>query len=252
MARRTPAAAIRDVPVRATGRRPKRSPAFPAGATFHYTNIAFGLLGEVVARLTVKPWFEAVRSRVLDPLGMTRTTYLPEQPAAQGYSVHHFAGTLGYVRGVRERHDLNHRIMGPLFPPDDLWQTDPDECCAMRKVEPLARALVGKQAWVTGLRRVEASTRAKAPIVDRYELEPGRFIVKVNPVADWTRGDAWAYLEEHGLPHSPLYDLGYASIGCAPCTRIRLPGEPERAGRWAGLAKWECGIQEREAPPAPG
>jgi phosphoadenosine phosphosulfate reductase len=66
-------------------------------------------------------------------------------------------------------------------------------------------------------------------------------------VVNWTRGDAWAYLEAHGLPHNPLYDLGYASIGCAPCTRTRFVGEPERAGRWAGLSKWECGIHEREA-----
>ena len=86
-----------------------------------------------------------------------------------------------------------------------------------------------------------------APFVEQYELEPGRTIVKVNPVAAWTRRDTWAYLKEHDLPHNPLYDLGYASIGCAPCTRLRFAGEPERAGRWAGLSKWECGIHEREA-----
>jgi phosphoadenosine phosphosulfate reductase len=74
-------------------------------------------------------------------------------------------------------------------------------------------------------------------------------IVKVNPVAAWTRRDTWAYLREHDLPHNPLYDLGYASIGCAPCTRLRFDGEPERAGRWAGLSKWECGIHEREGAP---
>ena len=92
-------------------------PAFPAGATFHYTNIAFGLLGEVVARLTGRPWFEAVRSRVLDPLGMTRTTYLPEQPAAQGYSVHHFAGTLD----EEPVHDA-----GAMAPAGQVWSTVED------------------------------------------------------------------------------------------------------------------------------
>jgi len=73
--------------------------------------------------------------------------------------------------------------------------------------------------------------------------------VKVNPMAAWTRAQVWAYLDEHDLPHNPLYDLGYASIGCAPCTRPRFAGEPERAGRWAGLSKWECGIQQREDAP---
>jgi phosphoadenosine phosphosulfate reductase len=108
-------------------------------------------------------------------------------------------------------------------------------------------ALRGLDAWITAFRRDSSPTRAGAPIVDRYELEPGRFIVKVNPMANWTRGDSWAYLKEHALPHNPLYDLGYASIGCAPCTRTRFVGEPERAGRWAGLSKWECGIHQREA-----
>src|SRR5581483_3152199 len=88
---------------------------------------------------------------------------------------------------------------------------------------------------------------ARAPIVDQYELEPGRFIVKVNTVATWTGRDTRAYLKANDLPHNPLYDLGYASIGCAPCTRMPFPGEPERAGRWAGFSKWECGIQTREA-----
>jgi phosphoadenosine phosphosulfate reductase len=82
-----------------------------------------------------------------------------------------------------------------------------------------------------------------APFVQQYELEPDRWIVKVNPMAGWLQRDVWAYLKEHDLPHNPLYDLGYSSIGCAPCTRMRLPDEPERAGRWAGLSKWECGIQ---------
>ena len=105
----------------------------------------------------------------------------------------------------------------------------------------MLEALRGREAWVTAFRRDSSPTRAAAPIVDRYELEPGSWIVKVNPVATWTRRDTWAYLKQHELPHNPLYDLGYASIGCAPCTRLSLPGEHEREGRWAGLSKWECG-----------
>ena len=92
------------------------------------------------------------------------------------------------------------------------------------------------------------STRFDVYVGLQY-FENGRWIVKVNPVAAWSRRDTWAYLKEHALPHNPLYDLGYASIGCAPCTRVQLPGEHEREGRWAGLSKWECGIQERETAP---
>ena len=83
--------------------------------------------------------------------------------------------------------------------------------------------------------------------MERYSLEPGNDIVKVNPMANWTKPQVWRYLKEHDLPHNPLYDLGYSSIGCAPCTRLRFAGEPERAGRWAGIAKWECGIHVNES-----
>jgi phosphoadenosine phosphosulfate reductase len=124
-----------------------------------------------------------------------------------------------------------------------LYERDPELCCELNKVRPMFAALRELDAWITAYRRESSPTRANSPFVDRYELEPGRWIVKVNPIAAWTRREVWGYLREHGLPHNPLYDLGYASIGCAPCTRLRFPGEPERAGRWAGLAKWECGIQ---------
>ena len=128
-----------------------------------------------------------------------------------------------------------------------LYERAPDRCCEINKVQPMLEALRGRDAWITAFRRDSSPTRANAPILDRYELEPGRWIVKVNPVVNWTRRDTWAYLKEHDLPRNPLYDLGYASIGCAPCTRLQFPGEPERAGRWAGLSKWECGIHERES-----
>jgi phosphoadenosine phosphosulfate reductase len=128
-----------------------------------------------------------------------------------------------------------------------LYERDPERCCDINKVQPMFEALRGLDGWITAFRRDSSPTRAAAPILDRYELEPGRWIVKVNPVANWTRRDTWEYLRENELPHNPLYDLGYASIGCAPCTRLRFTGEPERAGRWSGLSKWECGIHQREA-----
>lgn len=128
-----------------------------------------------------------------------------------------------------------------------LYERDPERCCDLNKVQPMLSALLELDCWITALRRDSSPTRAQAPILERYELQDDRWIVKVNPVANWTRPDVWRYLKQHDLPHNPLYDLGYSSIGCAPCTRMRLAGEPERAGRWAGKPKWECGIHENEA-----
>jgi len=129
--------------------------------------------------------------------------------------------------------------MQPLVEPDDLWETDPDECCAMRKVEPLARALDGKQAWMTGVRRVETPARSKSPIV---HLDVGRGIVKVNPLAPWTDADIASYKADHELLEHPLASQGYPSIGCWPCTRPVHDGDDPRAGRWSGRGKDECGL----------
>ncbi|HEX6261395.1 MAG TPA: phosphoadenylyl-sulfate reductase [Actinomycetota bacterium] len=123
-----------------------------------------------------------------------------------------------------------------------LYERDPALCCELNKVRPLDRALAGYDLWMTGLRRSSASTRARTRVVEPHRTGEGHELLKVNPVAGWTHARARAYLEEHGLPHHPLYDLGYASIGCAPCTRALFPGEDERAGRWAGVEKVECGI----------
>ncbi|MGH2637498.1 MAG: phosphoadenylyl-sulfate reductase, partial [Actinomycetota bacterium] len=167
----------------------------------------------------------------------------------------HFAETLAFKAQLAERLGLEVidlvgeytvQSQAEAFGPR-LYEREPDRCCEINKVRPMLEALRGLDAWVTAFRRDSSPTRAASPFVDRYELEPGRWIVKVNPVANWSRRDTWAYLKEHDLPHNSLYDLGYASIGCAPCTRMQFAGEPERAGRWAGLSKWECGIQQREA-----
>jgi len=183
------------------------------------------------------------------------TRIRPDVPVLFLETGFHFAETLAFRRRLTELLDLNvveltgehtPRTQREAFGPR-LYERDPERCCHINKVEPMLEALRGREAWVTAFRRDSSPTRAAAPIVDRYELEPGSWIVKVNPVATWTRRDTWTYLKEHELPHNPLYDLGYASIGCAPCTRLSLPGEHEREGRWAGLSKWECGIQERDA-----
>jgi phosphoadenosine phosphosulfate reductase len=120
-----------------------------------------------------------------------------------------------------------------------LHERDPDRCCALRKVEPLARALAPYHAWASGIRRDEAATRREIAVV---EWDERRGMVKVNPLAAWTQDDVDAYIAERGVLVNPLVYDGYPSIGCAPCTRRAVTGEDARAGRWAGLGKTECGL----------
>ena len=120
-----------------------------------------------------------------------------------------------------------------------LHNRDPNLCCFLRKVEPLARSLEGRAAWVTGVRRAEGPTRANAPIVS---WDDAHDLVKINPLVAWSDEDVEAYQVEHDLPRNLLVAQGYPSIGCAPCTRKVAPGEDPRAGRWSGKDKTECGI----------
>ena len=120
-----------------------------------------------------------------------------------------------------------------------LHERDPNLCCFMRKVDPLARALEPYAGWVTGVRRDEAPTRAGTPVVGWDEKHD---MVKVNPLATWTADDVEAYTVKHDLTRNPLVAQGYPSIGCEPCTRRVAPGEDPRSGRWAGNDKTECGI----------
>ncbi|MFN8194643.1 MAG: phosphoadenylyl-sulfate reductase [Nocardioidaceae bacterium] len=120
-----------------------------------------------------------------------------------------------------------------------LWEREPDRCCAIRKVEPLGRLLAPYRSWVTGLRRDESATRADTPVV---AWDARRRKVKINPIARWSSADVELYAEEHGIIVNPLKQIGYASIGCEPCTRPVAEGEDERAGRWSGATKTECGI----------
>jgi phosphoadenosine phosphosulfate reductase len=121
----------------------------------------------------------------------------------------------------------------------ELFSRDPDLCCAMRKVAPLAQALEPYVAWASGLRRDEAATRGDVGVV---EWDVKRSMVKLNPIAAWTQDDVDAYIAEHGVLVNPLLFDGYGSVGCAPCTRRVAPGEDARAGRWAGTSKTECGL----------
>jgi phosphoadenosine phosphosulfate reductase len=150
----------------------------------------------------------------------------------------HFPETLAYVEQVRDRYQLNLKVVTP-GPEAEAWPCGSRRCCELRKVVPLDAALVGRGAWLTGLKRVDAPTRAAAPIVSWDER---RGLVKVNPMATWTDEDVARYSADHGLPVHPLVERGYLSIGCAPTTRPVRPGEDPRAGRWAGTDKTECGL----------
>ncbi len=122
-----------------------------------------------------------------------------------------------------------------------LWSTDPDRCCQLRKVEPLTRALKGFDAWITGIRRDQAPTRAHAKLI---EWDAKFQLAKVNPLAKWTWGDVWTYIKVYEVPYNELHDRNYPSIGCTHCTKPVMPGDDPRSGRWQGLAKTECGLHK--------
>jgi phosphoadenosine phosphosulfate reductase len=153
-----------------------------------------------------------------------------------------FPETYGVWREVERRYGVKVEVFeGPSLGRqaavhgDALWERNPDLCCAIRKVEPLGRALAGLECWITGMRREQSPTRADAPKLgwdERHELW------KANPLADWTDDDVWAYVRARELPVNVLHERGYASIGCTHCTR---PGAG-REGRWSGMEKAECGL----------
>jgi phosphoadenosine phosphosulfate reductase len=126
----------------------------------------------------------------------------------------------------------------------ELWASNPDLCCSTRKVIPLQGKLADLDCWITGLRREQSDTRALTQFVEVYTFDEstGREIVKLNPMANWSRQAVWDYIQQHKIPYNPLHDQGYRSIGCWPCTRKVADGQNERAGRWTGFNKVECGI----------
>lgn len=160
---------------------------------------------------------------------------------------YHFVETIGTRDAVEAVYDVNvvnvrpensvadqDRLYGK-----DLFARDAGACCGMRKVEPLSKALHGYSAWVTGIRRVEAPTRANAPLIS-WDKAFG--LVKINPLAAWSDDDMQDYIDTNGILVNPLVDEGYPSIGCAPCTNKPIAGADPRSGRWAGQSKTECGL----------
>ena len=155
-----------------------------------------------------------------------------------------FTETVDFAHGLRERMAGSLVVLktGSIDASDELWRTDVDACCAVRKVAPLERELERRQAWMTGLRRTDSPARALTNVV---ELDPYREIVKVNPIAHWSDADVDQYRRDHNLPTNPLTAKGYSSIGCWPCTQPITANDDPRAGRWAGSTKTECGLHVR-------
>ncbi|KUI38960.1 phosphoadenosine phosphosulfate reductase [Mycobacterium sp. IS-1496] len=162
---------------------------------------------------------------------------------------YHFAETIGTRDAVQAVYDVNVVNVAPertVAEQDallgaNLFAREPNECCRLRKVEPLTKALSGYAAWVTGIRRVEAPTRANAPLIS-WDKAFG--LVKINPIAAWSDEDMQAYIDANGVLVNPLVDEGYPSIGCAPCTAKPVEGADPRSGRWAGTGKIECGLHQ--------
>jgi phosphoadenosine phosphosulfate reductase len=165
----------------------------------------------------------------------------PDVPVLFLDTFHHFAETLAYRDDLADRWKLNLVNLRAPEPKVGLWQTSTDDCCARHKVGPLFSALEGYDVWFTGLRREQSPSRVNLLETEEFRLPSGRVLRKVSPLARWTTKEVWAYAKAHAIPLLPLYDVGYSSIGCEPCTS--LPDDPlnPRSGRWAGK-KLECGI----------
>lgn len=209
--------------------------------------VSFGLhtldaaLQEYRGRIAVVSSFGAESAVLLALVGERD----PAVPVLFLDTVKHFPETLAYrhrlvaMLGLRDVRTIqaSAEALAARDPSGALHAFDADACCALRKVEPLERALAPFDAWVTGRKRMQGATRAALPLSER---EDGR--LKVNPLAAWTAGDVEAEMRRRDLPRHPLVAQGYRSIGCSPCTQAVLPGADPRSGRWAALAKTECGI----------
>ena len=158
-----------------------------------------------------------------------------------------FPETYELIDKIEHRYGITvERLRAKLTPAEQatqlgeaLWTRAPDQCCEIRKIEPLKDRLGSASAWITGIRREQSAIRAHAR---KLEWDAKLGLVKINPLADWTEGEVWAYIRSRAVPYNPLHDRSYPSIGCVHCTRAVLPDEDARAGRWSGFAKTECGL----------
>ena len=173
---------------------------------------------------------------------------MPEVPVLFLETFHHFPQTLTYRDDIAAKWNLNLINLKAPEPQVGLWQTSTDDCCARHKVGPLFGALEGYDTWFTGLRRDQSPSRANLQHVEPFTLKSGKLLRKVSPLAEWTTRDVWRYAKAHDIPLLPLYELGYSSIGCEPCTSLPMDPSNPRSGRWQGQ-KLECGIHIEPTKP---
>jgi phosphoadenosine phosphosulfate reductase len=153
----------------------------------------------------------------------------------------HFPETLALRDRFAAQYGLSVRLLRPAYDPGPLYTTDPDKCCAIRKVQPMRHALRDYDAWISALRRDQSQSRAQVAHAE-LDATDGRLVTRIHPLAAWTGTDVRRYIADHELPYHPLLDRGFSSIGCWPCTTPTAAGEHERAGRWRGTGKTECGL----------
>lgn len=164
-----------------------------------------------------------------------------------------FPETYDLIDRVEAKYGIKiERLYSDLTPEDQerlygkaLWERDPDQCCNLRKVEPLHRKLSTLDAWMTAIRRDQTRNRST---IRKVDWDAKFNLVKISPLADWRRESVWRYVIKHNVPYNPLHDRNYPSIGCTHCTRAVLPGEDARAGRWSGFRKTECGLHTAAQP----
>jgi phosphoadenosine phosphosulfate reductase len=179
--------------------------------------------------------------------------FRPDVPVLFLETGYHFPELYRYRDEMKERYRLNLINVEPVRSVAEqesefglLFQTQPDRCCKLRKVEPLFTALQDYDVWFTGLRRVQSPTRANLQLLDHFPLPSGKQLLKVSPLATWNDKEVWTFAREHNIPLVSLYETGYTSIGCQPCTALPSSADNARSGRWAGR-KLECGIHIAEA-----
>ncbi len=211
---------------------------------------------QTIERVAVATSFQSSGLVILNEMRRIR----PDVPVLFLDTGFHFPETLEFRRRIADLWKLNLvDLRGEHGSPErqaelhgsELYRREPDKCCFINKVEPLQKALEDYDGWISGIRRDQSPLRAHTPIVEAQMLPSGKEVLKIHPLANWSKLEVQGYVREHGIPTHPLLERGYASIGCWPCTRPVSQDEDERAGRWDGLGKTECGIHAFGKPQGP-
>jgi phosphoadenosine phosphosulfate reductase len=212
------------------------------------TRAALDLISQQLAQSALPCVTSSFQSECVVLVHMT-VAVRPDIPVLFLETGYHFPETLAYRDKLTSEWNLNlFNLAAKQTVPEQegqfgiLYETAPDRCCKLRKVEPLFAGLARYDTWLTALRRDQSPTRAHLQFVEPFKLPSGKELRKVSPLADWTTRDVWEYMQRYSIPELPLYEQGFTSIGCQPCTAIPLDPDDPRSGRWQGQNKLECGI----------